>query len=611
MTVFWASAQNKARLEQSFNDIAKAAKVPNRGKVGFDIVRLVFEWLSIMSSHWLLIIDSLDNTEVLYHSNNLMYNLLVRARQEIPNVKRGQIIVTTRDRRVALLLTHPSNTITIEPFDLDEGMELLQRSLTHKEEEKPIQKLVAALDFLPLAITQAAAFINNSSITASQYLELFNESRSSSSLLKVEMDDLRRDPSMPNSIFGTFAISLHQIKQQNTKALDLLFLMSLLDRQDIPDYLISPLPKNHFSFVEAIGILKAYSFVATSEIHHANHYFTMHRLVQLAAKKLLEDEGNLTAWMEKSVEKVYEVFPPATFENWKICAELLPHAYVVLEYRLRDSYRQIQQAQILHRVGEYEMTQGGYRSAKNSIAKAFTIKSKILGQEDLSTLDSMNSLAYVLWSQGKYTEAEAMQQQVLQLREKILGKEHPTTLESMVNLAQVFESQGKYQEAELLQQQALQLLDRVLGKEHPNTLTSMNNLAHVLRSQGKYTEAEAMQRQVLQLRKKIIGKEHPNTLTSMGNLAQVLESQEKYQEAEKIQRQVLQLREKILGKEHPNTLTSMGNLAQVLESQGKYQEAEEMQRQTLHLREKILGKEHPDIVETQRGLDRLFQKLGR
>ncbi|OBT70831.1 hypothetical protein VF21_10112 [Pseudogymnoascus sp. 05NY08] len=600
LSVFWASAQNKARLEQSFNDIAKAAKVPNQDKVGCDIVRLVFEWLSNTSSHWLLVIDSLDDAEVLYY-------LPVRARQEIPNVRGGQIIITTRDRRIALLLSRPSNTITLEPLSLGESMELLQQSLGYKEEEEPIHTLVTALDFFPLAITQAAAFISQSSITASKYLELFNEGLSGSSLLKMEMDDLRRDPLMPNSIFGTFAISFHQIRRQNAKALDLLYLMSLLDRQDIPEYLISPLSENHSSFIKAIRILIAYSLVANSEIHHVNHYFTMHRLIQLAARKLLEDEGNLTAWIEKSVERVYEVFPQAIFENWKICAELLPHAYVVLEYRLRDPYRQIQQAQILHRVGEYEMTQGRYGSAENSIVGAFTIRSKILGQKDPSTLDSMNSIAYVLRSQGKYTEAEAMQQQVLQLREKILGKEHPDTLTSMDNLAKVLKSQGKYQEAEAMQRQVLQLREKILGKEHPDTLTSMDSLAQVFESQEKYQKAELMHRQALQLIDKALGKDHPNTLTSMNNLAVALKSQGKYQTAEVMHRQALQLRENILGKEHPNTLTSMDNLAQVFKSQGKYQEAEAMQRQVLQLREKILGKEHPDTLTSMDSLAQVFE----
>jgi Flp pilus assembly protein TadD len=85
-----------------------------------------------------------------------------------------------------------------------------------------------------------------------------------------------------------------------------------------------------------------------------------------------------------------------------------------------------------------------------------------------------------------------MYRQTLELMEKVLGQEHLWTLASMNSLAVVLDSQGKYAEAEGVHRQALELTEKVLGVEHPWTLSSVNNLALVLRSQGKYAEAEQM-----------------------------------------------------------------------------------------------------------------------
>jgi Flp pilus assembly protein TadD len=72
---------------------------------------------------------------------------------------------------------------------------------------------------------------------------------------------------------------------------------------------------------------------------------------------------------------------------------------------------------------------------------------KNLGNEDASTLSSMNQVGLVLDDQGKYEEAEAMHRQTLVLRKKILSKEYPNILTSINNLVLVLDSQGKYEEA--------------------------------------------------------------------------------------------------------------------------------------------------------------------
>ncbi|KAF8991819.1 hypothetical protein BDQ17DRAFT_1432799 [Cyathus striatus] len=124
-------------------------------------------------------------------------------------------------------------------------------------------------------------------------------------------------------------------------------------------------------------------------------------------------------------------------------------------------------------------------------------------------------------------EAEKLEKQVLEMRTRILGEEDPHTLESMDNLASTYQYLGKYMEAEKLQKQVLeieseflakklqkQVLEmrtRILGEEHLHTLESMANLANTYRNLGKNMEQRSYKASAGN-KNRILGEEHPHTL---------------------------------------------------------------------------------------------------
>jgi tetratricopeptide (TPR) repeat protein len=65
-----------------------------------------------------------------------------------------------------------------------------------------------------------------------------------------------------------------------------------------------------------------------------------------------------------------------------------------------------------------------------------------------SQLGLLFNLEECFWISKKYTEAEQMYQQELKMCQKVLGQEHLSTLSSMNNLALVLDRQGRYTEAE-------------------------------------------------------------------------------------------------------------------------------------------------------------------
>jgi tetratricopeptide (TPR) repeat protein len=623
--VFWVHASTLARFEEGYRRIANAVKLPDYDKPEANILQLIHNWLcDEANGHWVMAIDNADDPSVLFGQPDRTKGSECNGSAQasgclanfLPQSPNGSILITSRNRDVAHRLTgSSSNIIKVEPMDQSDALALLHKKLQGDLGTDDAVELLQTLDYMPLAITQAAAYISQRAprVTISRYLDNLRRSDNDrATLLKKDVGDVRRDGSASNSIIATWQISFEHIRKERPAAARLLSLMSLFDRQGIPDSLLY----NHYQegddieadFEEDIYTLASYSLVGTNV---EGKEFEMHRLVQFSTKKWLELRGELERWKESYITIMEEAFPVGRHENWATCQRLFPHAEIVLTYRPANDDYLAQWALILFNAAWYADDKGNYNTAEEMNRQALEGHKRVRGVEHSDTLASMANLASVLRNQGKYEEAEAMNRRALDGYEKVLGKEHPHTLTSVEIVASILQGQGKYEEAEAMNRRALDGSEKVLGKEHPHTLTSASNLASALQYQGKYEEAEAISRRALEGREKILGKEHPDTLSSVSNLAPVLRYQGKYKEAEAMSRRALEGRERILGKEHPDTLTSLNNLALVLRDRGKYEEAEAMSRRVLDGREKILGKEHPNTLTSVSNLASVLRYQGK
>jgi tetratricopeptide (TPR) repeat protein len=556
------------------------------------------------NSRWLLILDNADDTEVFFPPtdvNSKAQGELGGMARYLPHNSSGSIIITTRDARLGRKLANGEKRIAVLQMTIQEAKTMMLSRVSESCCEPDLGQLLDSLEYLPLAITQAAAFIIETNITLSEYLDLLNQD--DAGILSKEFDDWRRDPETSNSVIQTWKLSFDQIKRQNPRATDLLSLMAVLDRQGIQPLLLRGNNEQEAEFVTALGILQAFSLIASEK---GGKVFQMHRLVQLATQRWLDLHGTSTKWQEQALRVLSEKFPPGIYENWALCEVLSPHVQAILRCTFELKSCILQYAELLNNSGLYDRAQGRYKAAYEKLSNALMKREKVLGKEHPDTLTSVNNLATVLKDQGKYEAAEGMYRRALDSWEKVLGKEYPGIIISISNLAGVLRDQGKYNAAEEMCRRVLDSWEKVFGKEHLGILISINNLAGVLRDQGKYKAAEEMCRRVLNSREKVLGKEHPETLISVNNLAGVLRDQGEYNMVEEMNRRVLDGIEKVLGKEHPETLISVNNLAGVLRDQGKYEAAEEMYRRALNSREKVLGKEHPDTLRSINNLARVL-----
>ncbi|GKT66818.1 TPR domain protein [Colletotrichum tofieldiae] len=645
--VFWVHAGTKERFEEAYVTIANRLQLPGRNDPNVDAVRLVYDWLCTEENGpWLMVLDNADDADVFYSKPNRVQSVPMASKAHqplasfLPQSSNGMILVTSRSRDVAERLTGSSrNVLSIEAMDEHQAQQLLRSKLQEMYDEDVVPELLQALEYMPLAITQAATYILRRAprMSPSTYLGEFRRNeKKKSSLLNKDMGDLRRDPSASNSVVTTWQITFDNVRQERQSAADLLAFLSFFNPQGIPEWVVrsyqrstgdeneaiikdstrssSDDQENDSSddsegdeFEEDLNMLREFSLV---RITTQKGVLEMHALVQFCTQIWLSSFDNVAKWRQRFLQVISREYQPGEFDNWAKYLELGPHIEQFVRKEPENKEDTENFIRLLRNVGWYKWRMGKHEEAEQLSRRALEASEKVLGKEHPTTLTSVSNLALVLRHQGKYKEAEQMNRWTLEASEKTIGKEHPDTLTSVSNLAMVLRYQGKYKEAEQLNQRALDGREKVLGKEHPDTLTGVSNLASVLQHQGKYREAEQMNQRALEALEKVLGKEHPDTLTSVSNLAIVLRYQGKYEEAEQLNRRALDGREKVLGKEHPDTLSSVWNLAYFYLQQNRLGKANELYNRAWYSYIKVLGTDHPNTIMCGRQRFSLREEMG-
>jgi tetratricopeptide (TPR) repeat protein len=502
-SIFWIPCTSYEAVEQGFMTITQLVGLHNVEPS--EVKKRVQSYFSQTDKKWIIIFDNADEVKMWTKGSLLAPPL----KGFIPWSKNGHVLFTSRNQQLALKLAG-LNVVSIPDVDQKTGKEIFRKLLMRKDslqDNHVTNALLERLAFLPLAISQAAAYINQNDISLARYMSLLGEQEASTiELLGEEFEDDGRYAEIQNPVATTWLVSFLQIQQVDKIASDCLSFMACINPRDIPESILLATISAKRK-VEALGLLKAYSFV-TAQVDDG--IFSLHRLVHLATRNWLRERETLESWIKKTADQLDESFPDSNHDNRQKWRDYLPHALYLAnsaEFQAhQDNYHDF-----LTRIGSCLQSDGRYDEAEVVFRKVLEMREAAYGLEHPNTLTSVSQLGSVLAQQGKYKEAEAMDRRALQGGEKVLGPEHPSTLTSMANLASTYRNQGRWNEAEKLEVQVMETRKIVLGAEHPDTLTSMVNLAYTWKSQGRVLEALALLKESCRLRHKVLGPDHPGT----------------------------------------------------------------------------------------------------
>ncbi|OOQ87671.1 hypothetical protein PEBR_16046 [Penicillium brasilianum] len=578
---FWIHASSAARFKQGCQSIIERVKIPSRNDSKVHPLNLLSNWLcDEKRGKWVLVLDNVDDDQFLEENTQSGQPLSA----QLPLSTNGTIIITTRSREVASRFVEDRNIIDIEPMTEQDAVTLFEKKLGLQAEKEAITELIAALDLMPLAIVQAAAYIKERAPRCSvqQYLEQFRKGdRKRTRLLEKEGGRHRRDWEAKNSIMVTWYITFDHLRQMRRSAADLLSLMSFFDRQGIPEYCLRSRNKTRYKsdsdpsqeaadtvslalsiddddFEEDILKLRSFSFIATTSDPAT---FQMHRLVQLATRNWLESHGQFNRWKQLCVKTLSIEFPTENFgtDNWSKAQSLYPHA-------------------------ELAMTQ--YLGLEDFMAQYLDLN------------DCLNDLFILAFKASRFAKRtsdlddEIRWKGAIQTQKKFFGPEDPRALPLTVYLGVCYRKEGRLQAAEELLAPAVDYQHRLLGDDHPDTLFGMHSLAEIYQEQNRLQEAEALYQRIFTTQKNLLRGGHSETLSGGVKLARMYQKQDRLQDAEDLLKVALEELEKALGAEHPHTLEGMNSLAGLYRDQRRYQEAQPLYMRVIDTGNRVHGAGH-------------------
>ncbi|KAK4148384.1 nucleoside phosphorylase domain-containing protein [Chaetomidium leptoderma] len=278
-SIFWVPALSNATFEQAFTAMARKLPIQSGGEDD-DLKESVRRYLSSEAAGpWLLVVDNADDRDILFGSADLPGGIS----QYLPESDDGLTLFTTRSREVAVSVTG-RDVIELDKMDPPEAAEFLENSLIQKDivrDEAATAELLEELTYLPLAITQAAAYINIKQVPLAEYVELLHGTQQDIiGLMSKEFRDNTRYPGSQNAVATTWLVSFDQIRKSDNAAADLLSFISCIEPKGIPQSLF-PRSDSTEQLVDAIGTLCAYAFLTR---RGDSKVFDMHGLVHLATR---------------------------------------------------------------------------------------------------------------------------------------------------------------------------------------------------------------------------------------------------------------------------------------------------------------------------------------
>lgn len=275
---FWFSAENLGQLLESYSSLGQKLGITNISSPPEEIIAEIKNWFE-SHRNWLIVYDNAENFDSLINF--------------IPH-QGGHILITSRHR-------HWPNSVEINSMKEEDAISFVHKILGRHVNIQDIKILVNKLKNLPLAISQAGAYILRNGKTIKDYLVEYDLEE------KRLLEDDSGLPGLyhePPSI--TWNININMIKEESKLAYEIINCLVYLYPDDIDrNQLVKILQSGNKkikprAFDKAIQVLLNYSMV---KYNQKNNTLSIHRLVQAVM------------WYRQFAEKTYKKFLSQVLNN--------------------------------------------------------------------------------------------------------------------------------------------------------------------------------------------------------------------------------------------------------------------------------------------------------
>jgi tetratricopeptide (TPR) repeat protein len=238
-------------------------------------------------------------------------------------------------------------------------------------------------------------------------------------------------------------------------------------------------------------------------------------------------------------------------------------------------------ADVLHALGETYVSLDVFDRAIPRFQRAVELKRSAAGDNDATTLLTLDRLSAAQAQHGDLEAAIETQKQVVALGEQVHGKETWEYTGWLANLGNMYADMGDFARAETILREAVALDRKVLGSDHRDMPYSINNLATVLVDAGKCADAIPLHEESLGMRHRLFGEPSAEMAIALGNYARTLDCVGRYADAELAADSALAMSIIVFGEGHQRTATSSMRLAEVYLHTQRAAQAEPLLRRAI------------------------------
>ncbi len=568
----WVYGGNIARFYQGYKRIAQLLELPGWEDPEASILELVCSWLSSTASPYLLVVDNADNIEHWwpgkYKSGGSLDDPSNNLSKYLPDGLKGHVLITTRDNRVAGRLAKEAKPILVQPMSNDEARMLFLSKFGVEEvnfNEAEVCTLLEELDHLPLAVSQAAAFIEENGVSIADYTNALR-GEDAEEFLHEELDDSRRDEESVNSVFRTWKLSHDQIKQQKPRAAELLSLLAMLDRQSIPKSLLK-VPE----VTTSLGVLQSFNLVTTRA---GLQSVQIHRLVQRFVRLSLQRDGATQKWQETALACVSKAYPTEIgVAAWPVCDALAPHVHVLTGYKYKTVEARLDLAHLLCWAADFDIERGMYVQALERAEQSLKIFRQLVPERD-------ERLAAATWLYGRlrYYQAHSTSDidAATELLQKALSISRYPSLnfgETAFELAHLYYDQCNEKTCLEMGKASFECWEELEGPNSVRTLDNMHDYALELAMLGHEEDGVAKWQEILERCPASDASENTKTVFTYRSMAGIAEFQRDAAMAEIFYAKLITLCEAMYYPEHIHVLEYRLSHAEQIMRQGRLEEA--------------------------------------
>lgn len=589
---WWLRAEESAALASDFASLARYLGLPEKDLMDQrETIAAVRSWLE-REPGWLLVFDNAEEPADL--------------RPYIPRSGSGHVLITSRNP----IWRGLSDSFVVTPFEPEESLDFLLRT-TGQASAEVAASLADTLGHLPLALDQAASYIDATGISVAEYRVLFQ--KYSVRLLA------RGQPTTdyPATVATTWEISFDRLRRLSPAAEVLLAVFAFLGAEAIPRTLFQPgatgLPEtlgvalaDPLTLHDAILVLQRFSLLSVQP-----ESYNIHRLVQAVIQDRLGVEGEI--WLHAAASLLDAAFTfdhddPAT---WAVSRKLLSHAVAVSNFRQFD-LASAEAGHLFWRVGLYLSERADFADARIMLEESLKIHEKIHNQEHPMLARILGDLALVDQAMGKPREAKEALRRALSINtgQAVTAPEQEAALLGQMGLVEL--SLGQTDTARQLFEQALKTLQVGLRYESPGFAVGLGNLALAFHLLGESVTAMACQERALNLIRESLPPHHPTVAALESNLGLFLLDLGREEAAGELLEIATARDSANYGSKHPCIAIRMSNSALVAEARGEAETARRLLEAALAQDDAAFrGTLHPRIATTLNSLALSRQANGK